>query len=100
MGKNRLSTSSAFMKYKGLLHNLAVIACGAQLIILYFVSGLGLYQTMGGMWHEGTAIYYITQVEQYYIPSFIGNLVLSSEVLMVGHTLFSLDKTGISIYAI
>src|SRR5690625_82577 len=46
-----------------LLHNLAVIAVGAQICIIYLASGL--YKVQGELWQEGTAVYYPLQVGQY-----------------------------------
>ncbi|MGR5996113.1 hypothetical protein ACT7C9_32000 [Bacillus cereus] len=40
-----------------LVHNFAVFACIIQICILYFTAGS--YQTMGDLWNQGTALYYI-----------------------------------------
>ncbi len=63
-----------------LVHNLAILACLAQVCIMYFTSGL--HKAMGGLWQNGTAIYYILQVEEFTHP-FFANLVLSSDLLLV-----------------
>ncbi|EPY08896.1 membrane protein / vitamin k-dependent gamma-carboxylase [Paenibacillus alvei TS-15] len=51
-----------------IIHNFAVIFCIIQLCIVYFISGT--YQIMGELWQNGTAIYYIAQVEEFSRPAF------------------------------
>lgn len=48
------------------LHNVAVLAIAAQLIVVYETSGM--MKVMGEKWHGGTAMYYITQVEWFGHP--------------------------------
>jgi predicted DCC family thiol-disulfide oxidoreductase YuxK len=48
------------------LHNLAVVAIIAQLIILYGTSGI--MKAAGERWHHGTALYVISQVEWFSEP--------------------------------
>jgi hypothetical protein len=50
------------------LHNVAVAAIGLQLIIMYFVAGTS--KVMGPLWTDGTAMYYIAQVEWFSTPYF------------------------------
>ena len=47
-------------------HNLAVIAIAAQLVTLYLTSGF--LKAYGEKWHNGTALYYISQVEWFSLP--------------------------------
>jgi hypothetical protein len=49
------------------IHNIAVLAIALQLLILY--STAGLMKLHGDKWHHGTAIYYISQVEWFSLPS-------------------------------
>lgn len=53
-------------QFSAMLHNFAVIFCIVQLCILYFFSGM--YQLKGELWHNGTAIYYISQVKEFSRP--------------------------------
>ncbi|UFJ62332.1 DCC1-like thiol-disulfide oxidoreductase family protein [Brevibacillus sedimenti] len=53
-------------QFSAMLHNFAVLFCIVQLCILYFFSGM--YQLMGELWHNGTAIYYISQVKEFSRP--------------------------------
>lgn len=46
-----------------LLHNLAVVAVGTQICMIYIASGL--YKASGGPWQDGTAVYYPLQVTHY-----------------------------------
>jgi hypothetical protein len=46
-----------------LLHNLAIVAIGAQICIIYLASGL--YKVQGDRWQDGTGVYYPLQVSQY-----------------------------------
>lgn len=62
-GDNPLS----FMhRLKTIVHNFAVMFCVVQLCIVYFFSGA--YQLMGELWQNGTAIYYISQVNEFSRP--------------------------------
>jgi predicted DCC family thiol-disulfide oxidoreductase YuxK len=49
-----------------LLHNAAVICIVIQLCFVYFISAM--YQMMGELWQNGTAIYYISQVNEFSRP--------------------------------
>ncbi|OMC66269.1 hypothetical protein BK126_19795 [Paenibacillus sp. FSL H7-0326] len=49
-----------------MVHNFVVLACIVQLCIVYFFSGC--YQLMGELWQSGTAIYYISQVDEFSRP--------------------------------
>lgn len=49
------------------IHNVAVLAIGAQLAVLYFTSGF--MKMNGSVWHHGTALYQISQVEWFSIPA-------------------------------
>jgi len=48
------------------LHNIAVLAIVAQLLVVYETSGI--MKVMGEKWHNGTALYYITQVDWFSHP--------------------------------
>ncbi|PAD20661.1 DCC1-like thiol-disulfide oxidoreductase family protein [Terribacillus saccharophilus] len=72
--------SNYFQKIKSTFHNFAVLACIIQVCILYFISGL--YQIMGEMWSNGTALYYIMQADVFSNPNF-SSIALSNETLMV-----------------
>ncbi|UFJ60203.1 DCC1-like thiol-disulfide oxidoreductase family protein [Brevibacillus sedimenti] len=67
-------------KIKAVLHNFAVLFCIINLCIMYLASGL--YQVMGEVWHNGTAVYYILQVDEYSHP-FFRDLILHNDVLIV-----------------
>jgi hypothetical protein len=49
------------------LHNVAVLAIGAQLCVLYFTSGF--MKLSGDRWTHGVATYLISQVEWFSLPS-------------------------------
>lgn len=76
-----------FNKMKSILHNFAVISSIIQLCILYLTSGL--YQAMGEMWSNGTAIYYILQVDEFSHP-FFRDIILNSTLLVVILTYLSI----------
>lgn len=61
--KTNQRSNSLKTKITNIFHNIACIATIIQISILYLVSGL--YQIIGEMWHNGTAIYYIMQVDQF-----------------------------------
>jgi len=47
-------------------HNLGVVTVVAQLVVLYLTSGF--LKAFGERWHNGTALYYISQVEWFSLP--------------------------------
>jgi len=49
------------------VHNIGVLAIAMQIMILYAVTGLS--KAAGTEWYEGTALYYISQVESIALPS-------------------------------
>ena len=49
------------------MHNLAVIAIIAQVLVLYETSGF--MKASGERWHHGTALYYISQVDLFWHPA-------------------------------
>lgn len=46
-----------------LFHNLAVLAIGVQICVIYVMSGL--FKASGGTWQDGTAVFYPLQVSHY-----------------------------------
>lgn len=66
-----------------LVHNLGVLACITQVCILYFTSGL--HKATGELWQNGTALYYVLQVEEFSHP-FFRDLLISNEWLFVSGT--------------
>ncbi len=48
------------------LHNIAVVAIILQLIVMYTASGF--FKSIGESWQQGTAMYYISQVQLYSLP--------------------------------
>jgi len=50
------------------LHNVAVLAIALQVVVLYATSGF--MKASGDKWHHGVALYYISQVEWFSLPSF------------------------------
>jgi len=54
------------------LHNVGVLAIGAQVITIYLTSGF--LKAYGDAWHNGTALYLVSQVEWFSLPSTRGLL--------------------------
>lgn len=52
------------------IHNVAMLAIGLQLCVLYETSGM--LKASGDRWVHGTAMYYISQVEWFSLPSMRG----------------------------
>ena len=48
------------------LHNIAVLAIALQVSVLYSTAGLA--KANGDLWHHGTAMYYISQVQWFSLP--------------------------------
>lgn len=70
-----------------LLHNLAVLAVGAQICIIYVASAL--YKVQGDYWQDGTAVYYPMQVEHYRPWPFLNDLLSSNALGVLVVTYFS-----------
>ncbi|MGE7921227.1 HTTM domain-containing protein [Viridibacillus sp. NPDC093762] len=66
--------------YINILHNFGVLAVTLQFCILYLNSAL--YKVMGEYWQNGTAIYYILQVDEFNLP-WLTDLIVSSDILIV-----------------
>lgn len=49
------------------LHNIGVLAISFQLVLVYFTSGLA--KANGDWWQQGIAMYYISQVQWFMLPS-------------------------------
>ena len=62
------------------LHNLAVIAIGAQTIIIYVIAGLT--KLRGETWLDGSALYYALQTVQYVPWPALNDLLISEGWLM------------------
>ncbi|SCW71591.1 antimicrobial peptide system protein, SdpB family [Paenibacillus tianmuensis] len=78
--KRSVAEEGTWYKIKAVFHNFAVLFCIVNLCIMYLTSGL--YQIMGEMWHSGTAVYYIMQVNQFSHP-FFRNLILQNDFFIV-----------------
>lgn len=74
----RLTATPTFRTAKTLVHNGAVIALGAQLIIIYISAGL--FKAGGDGWKFGTAISYPLRLDEYRVWPFLNDLVVSSAV--------------------
>ncbi|MFT4401690.1 HTTM domain-containing protein [Bacillus sp. SW14] len=73
--------------YLSIIHNFGVLSIIVQLCILYLNSSL--YKVMGELWQNGTAIYYILQVQEFNLP-WISNIIISSDFLIVSSTYFTI----------
>nr|WP_026680391.1 HTTM domain-containing protein [Priestia megaterium] len=73
--------------YLNIIHNFGVLAIIVQLCILYLNSSL--YKVMGELWQNGTAIYYILQVQEFNLP-WISDIIISSDFLIVFSTYFTI----------
>lgn len=80
-GSEDISTyNSNNLSLRNLIHNLAILACLTQVGILYLTSGL--HKAMGALWQNGTALYYVLQVDEFSHP-FFRDLIISSDFLLV-----------------
>ncbi|MEW9502417.1 DCC1-like thiol-disulfide oxidoreductase family protein [Jeotgalibacillus marinus] len=71
---------------RNLVHNLAILACLTQVSIMYLSSGF--HKASGEMWQNGTAIYYILQVDEFSHP-FFREILHSSDLFLVLATLMT-----------
>lgn len=79
--KNNIDTvENSNFSLRNLLHNLAILACLVQVCILYITSGF--HKAMGELWQNGTALYYVLQVNEFSHP-FFKNIIFSSDFILV-----------------
>lgn len=71
-------TGRAASTAKTLLHNGAVIALAAQLVIIYISAGM--FKISGNGWKFGTAISYPLRLDEYRVWPFLNDLVVSTSV--------------------
>lgn len=74
------STKKKENLYVNIVHNFGVLSIIIQFCILYLNSAL--YKVMGEYWQNGTAIYYILQVDEFNLP-WLTDLIISSDILIV-----------------
>lgn len=72
---------------RAIIHNFAVLFVVIQICIMYFLSGV--YQVMGEKWNNGTALYYILQVDTFSKPLW-EKLLSSSDYLIAFFTYSSI----------
>lgn len=70
-----------------LLNNLAVVAIGVQLCLVYVTSGL--YKVQGDEWQDGTGVYYPMQMSHYAPWPELNELLSSSALGVMAATYFS-----------
>ncbi len=76
----RLRWPTVLVGVRAVVHNVGVLLVIAQLGLLY--ASTGLYKTMGQLWQNGTALYYILRVDEFSWPA-AAALVYQSPYLVV-----------------
>ncbi|MDQ6740502.1 MAG: HTTM domain-containing protein, partial [Actinomycetota bacterium] len=61
-------------------HNLAVVAIGAQVIIIYLVAGVA--KARGTLWRDGTAIYYPMHAENFSPWPQLNHLLVANDLMV------------------
>ncbi|WP_182476751.1 HTTM domain-containing protein, partial [Staphylococcus gallinarum] len=84
---NKLKKNKKSNDLTNILHNFAIYACIIQICIVYVISAL--YQLQGNKWTNGTALYYVTQVDLFSNPNLTWFLH-QSDVVMTLLTYFSI----------
>lgn len=72
-GRLEIKPVTLWKKILGIFHNFGLAAIVLQLCFVYFTAGLMKIQ--GDMWQDGTALYYILQVNEFSNPSLSGFIV-------------------------
>lgn len=65
-----------------LLHNVGVLAVGAQISLVYVTSGL--YKVQGQLWQDGTALYYVLRVPEFMWPGVSEHVFTNAYLVTVG----------------
>lgn len=68
------------MWFGTIVHNLAVVAIGVQMILIYFFAGIS--KLIGASWRDGTAIYYPLMLENFRPWPALNDLLVSSDLLV------------------
>ncbi|MCU1574413.1 MAG: hypothetical protein JWO93_2495 [Micrococcaceae bacterium] len=63
-----------------IVHNLAVVAIGAQVIIIYLIAGVA--KARGPLWQNGTAIYYPMHSENFSPWPALNSLLVSNDMMV------------------
>jgi antimicrobial peptide system SdpB family protein len=63
-----------------IVHNLAVVAIGAQVIIIYLIAGVA--KARGTLWQNGTAIYYPMHSENFSPWPALNSLLVSNDLMV------------------
>lgn len=69
------------------IHNAALLAIALQLFILYTASAL--YKVQGGLWQEGTALYYPLSLHEYAVFPWLNQLLTTNAVMVTLATYFA-----------
>ncbi len=78
--KEKIPSSITATPISNSFHNLAILASIIQVSFMYLTSGM--HKIMGEVWQNGTALYYILQVDEYTHP-FFKEFILSSNILLL-----------------
>ncbi len=66
--------------FGSIVHNLAVVAIGAQVIIIYLIAGVA--KARGTWWRDGTAIYYPMHAENFSPWPALNHLLVSNDLMV------------------
>ncbi|OFD35968.1 hypothetical protein BWGOE3_57370 [Bacillus mycoides] len=66
-------------KIFNMIHNFAIYLCLFQVCVLYFFAGLA--KSQGHMWYNGTALYYILQIDEFTQPV-LAQFIINSPLLL------------------
>jgi len=64
--RERWTPPQTLVQLRNLAHNLALTLVVTQIIVMYLASAM--YKVQGRMWQDGTALYYILRVPEFYWP--------------------------------
>ncbi|MBG0738467.1 HTTM domain-containing protein [Paeniglutamicibacter antarcticus] len=79
--RRRSSVTSVVPRWFGnIVHNLAVVAIGGQVIIIYLVAGLA--KARGTLWRDGTAIYYPMHAENFSPWPQLNHLLVANDLMV------------------
>lgn len=79
----KLRENEGLRDFIAVIHNFAWFTCVIQLVFMYFASGS--YKIMGGLWQNGTALYYASRVQEFYTPG-INDLLWKYEPVLIFFT--------------
>lgn len=85
-------------QFASLLSNTGLLLLVTQVSVVYLMAGL--YKVQGELWQDGTALYYILSVPEFYLPGVTPLLVQSDWLMVIGAYLTVLTSVFFPVFVL